>query len=151
MYEDRFDPFFPFRSTSPEAERPGADPPMQLTHRDEDQMISRGHSATRPVGCPEWCVVHHDIRAGEEDWLHVSEPLYLTEGVAAQLSMSLDPATGEQDGPFVTVGDTEYTLEEAVDLGVSITAIAEAGGAENPCRPLDAIADEGPGTRSPGP
>src|SRR3954447_18312286 len=82
---------------------------------------------THRPGCPSWCVAEHGFQAGEEDWLHVSEPLVLTTGVAAQLVMTKDPETGEQDGPYVTVGASEYTLPAAEELGIELQRIAEAG------------------------
>ena len=77
--------------------------------------------------CPPWCVAEHGFQFGEEDWLHVSEPLILTTGVAAQLVMSKDPETGQQDGPYVTLGDSEYSLPEAEQLGVGLQRIAKEG------------------------
>jgi hypothetical protein len=82
---------------------------------------------THRPGCPPWCVAEHGFQTGEEDWLHVSEPLVLTTGVAAQLVMTKDPETGTQDGPYVTLGDSEYTLPAAEELGVELQRIAQAG------------------------
>lgn len=85
---------------------------------------------THRSDCPPWCVAEHGFQFGEEDWLHVSEPLILATGVAAQLVMSKDPETGVQDGPYMTVGDTEYTLPEAEELGLELQRIAQAGSGE---------------------
>ena len=74
--------------------------------------------------CPEWCVTAHDPSRGEEDWVHLSEPLVLTDGVMARLCMSVDPATGEQDGPYVLVGDEQLTPEQAERLGIELSALA---------------------------
>jgi hypothetical protein len=77
--------------------------------------------------CPPWCAAEHGVQSGEEDWVHLSAPVYLTEGVTARLSMSTDPASGDSDGPFVLIGSSEYTLQEAEALGFAITDIAAAG------------------------
>ena len=77
--------------------------------------------------CPPWCTADHGVQAGEEDWLHVSAPVFLTDGVAARLCLSIDPATGAQDGPFVLIGTTEYTLQEATAVGIAIIGIVQAG------------------------
>jgi hypothetical protein len=83
-------------------------------------------SAAR-ANCPPWCVTGHGVHDGEEDWLHLSEPLTLTEGVAAQLCMSIDPVTSAADGPYVVVGTTEYTLLEAQALAASLMTMATVG------------------------
>jgi hypothetical protein len=84
-------------------------------------------------GCPPWCVAEHGVQEGEENWLHLGEPLVLAAGVTAQLVMSKDPETGVQDGPYVTLGDAEYTLPQAAALGHALSAIAERAGGNEPC------------------
>lgn len=74
--------------------------------------------------CPPWCVTAHDPSRGEDDWLHLSEPLILADGVGARLGMSVDPATGEQDGPYVFLGDEQLEPAEAERLGIELTALA---------------------------
>src|SRR3954452_16429611 len=81
----------------------------------------------RPEGCPSWCVQEHGLHGGEEDWLHLSAPLYLAECGKARLCMSKNPETGEQDGPVVLIGSTEYPLDEAAALGMAIVDIARMG------------------------
>ena len=88
---------------------------------------SRLRAGAGRADCPSWCVVEHDPEGGEEDWVHRGEPLHLGEGVTAQLVMSADPRTGEQDGPYVLIGSTEYTLEEAAAVGIAISALADDG------------------------
>ncbi|MEX5271423.1 DUF6907 domain-containing protein [Kocuria sabuli] len=76
--------------------------------------------------CPEWCVAPHGRYRAEEDWVHLGEPLGLTrEGTRAQLCLSVDPATGAVDGPYVLVGATEYAPVAAAALGRALTALAE--------------------------
>lgn len=87
---------------------------------------ARDRPGRRP-GCPSWCVAEHGLYAGEEDWVHVSTPLVLTTGVAAQLVMTRDPETGAEDGPYVALGDREYSLHEAEELGVELQRIARIG------------------------
>jgi hypothetical protein len=74
--------------------------------------------------CPPWCVTAHDPARGEDDWVHVSEPLMLTDGVTARLCMSVDPATGEEDGPYVLVGEEQLTPAQAERLGIELSALA---------------------------
>lgn len=74
--------------------------------------------------CPPWCVTAHDPVRGEEDWVHLSEPLVLAGDVAARLCMSIDPETGDRDGPYVLVGDEQLTVEEAGHLGTELVAMA---------------------------
>jgi hypothetical protein len=72
-------------------------------------------------------VAEHGVQDGEEDWVHLSSPVYLTDGIGARLCMSTDPVTGIEDGPFVLIGSSEYTLEEAEALGFALTGIAATG------------------------
>jgi hypothetical protein len=73
---------------------------------------------------PPWCVTAHDPSRGEDDWLHMSEPVVVAEGVVARLVMSVDPQTGEQDGPYVMVGDDQLTPSEAQRRGFELSALA---------------------------
>jgi hypothetical protein len=82
------------------------------------------HSTAEALACPPWCVVAHDPYRGEDDWLHQSEPIFLADGVAARACMSIDPDTGERDGPYVILGDEQLTPVEAQQLGVELTALA---------------------------
>jgi hypothetical protein len=66
--------------------------------------------------CPSWCVTGHRAELGEEDWLHCSEPMTFVDGLPALLAMSIDPGTGEVDGPYVMIGSSEYSVTEAIDL-----------------------------------
>ncbi len=77
-----------------------------------------------PLPCPPWCVTAHDPARGEDDWAHVGEPLGIANGIAARLCMSIDPTTGEKDGPYVLVGDEQLTPAEAERLGVELSALA---------------------------
>jgi hypothetical protein len=63
--------------------------------------------------CPPWCVSLHDPARGEDDWVHASEPLTLAEDATAQVVMSVDPDTGERDGPYVLMGDHQMVPEQA--------------------------------------
>lgn len=77
--------------------------------------------------CPPWCVAAHGMHLGEDDWVHVGEPVALADGVLAQLCLSVDPQTGAKDGPYVVVGWSEYTLDETAALGAALVAMARAG------------------------
>lgn len=91
-----------------------------LSTFDEEQGAPLAQSRT----CPHWCARPHGVTTGEEDWLHVSEPLSLAGGVLAQLCMSIDPETGSQDGPYVLIGDTQYTPAQAEVLGARLIALS---------------------------
>jgi hypothetical protein len=45
--------------------------------------------------------------------------------------MSIDPDTGEADGPYVMIGSTEYTVAEAVRLARSLVALVTLDGEAN--------------------
>ena len=93
--------------------------------------------------CLPWCVTAHDPARGEDDWVHIGEPLVLTNGIAARLCMSIDPWTGEEDGPYVLVGDAQLTPAQAERLGIELSALAAVGhGARGP------YATGGPGRQS---
>ena len=79
------------------------------------------------TACPPWCATGHGVHLGEEDWVHLGEPLRLTEGVSAQLCMSIDPITSAADGPYVVIGSSEYTLSEAQALAASLLTMASTG------------------------
>jgi len=79
--------------------------------------------------CPDWCVTHHGSHLGEENWLHLSEPLTLDDGVVARLCLSAEPGEDAADGPYVLIGTTEYTVQEAEALGATLVALAGVGGA----------------------
>ena len=74
----------------------------------------------------------HGISEGEEDWVHVSEPLVVADEVAARLCMSVDPETDTEDGPYVVVGSREYSLAEAQRLGESLIRLASLGASATP-------------------
>jgi hypothetical protein len=82
--------------------------------------------------CPDWCVARHGVQLGEEDWVHAGEPLTVTEGVTAQLCMSVDPDSGEEDGPHILIGSSEYTPAATAALGRSLIALADRAGARPP-------------------
>jgi hypothetical protein len=69
---------------------------------------------------------------GEEDWLHLGEPLRVADGLVARLCMSIDPDTGSVDGPYVLIGGTEYTLSQAQQLAASLTGLAGMGAGFSP-------------------
>ena len=79
------------------------------------------------IGCPAWCVTGHGVHLGEEDWLHCSEPLTITDGVSAELCLSVDPSTRAEDGPYLVVGSTEYSLDEARALALGLLDLVSTG------------------------
>nr|WP_222265882.1 hypothetical protein [Modestobacter marinus] len=95
-----------------------------------------------PDPCPPWCVTPHGELAGEDDRVHVGEPVVIADGVLARPCMSVEPGTGTTDGPYVLIGSTECTPAEAEALGRALIAMARAGAVTRPAAP---------GRRSPGP
>ena len=73
--------------------------------------------------CPSWCVTRHGVHRGEEDWLHLGEPIPVAEGIQARRCMSVDPETGLQDGPYVLIGSIELTLPAAAALGAALVQL----------------------------
>lgn len=92
------------------------------SERPGDQRHSAGWT------CPSWCVARHGAQLGEEDWVHVGEPLTVAGGVTAQLCLSVDPECGEEDGPYVLIGVSEYSPAEAAELGRALTELAASAG-----------------------
>lgn len=76
--------------------------------------------------CPRWCVTRHGLHLGEEDWVHTSAPVSIADGLVALLCMSRDPAGRAEDGPYVLIGTTEYTVAEAKTLGHCLIALTNA-------------------------
>jgi hypothetical protein len=74
-------------------------------------------------------VAPHGLHRGEEDWVHTSEPLPLADRVLARLAMTVHPTTREQDGPYVLIGSTELTPDQANDVALAIQALAAAAAA----------------------
>ena len=96
-----------------------------MTHR--LSSVPGADSTTPPMaGCPAWCVAPHGLQAGEEDWVHTSEPLLLTDKVLLRICMTVDPDGQSPDGPIVLIGSTEMTPAEANDVGLAIQALASA-------------------------
>lgn len=65
----------------------------------------------RPATCPPWCSLEHGIHGGEEDTVHISDELCVRHAYL-RLCSSIDPATGDQDGPYVLMGAEEYTMDQ---------------------------------------
>ena len=86
----------------------------------EPEASASGDGAGSAWHCPPWCVTPHGEHDGEEDWLHMGEPVLVADGLQAQLCMSVDPETGRHDGPFVLIGSAELTLAAAAALGAAL-------------------------------
>lgn len=80
----------------------------------------------RPATCPPWCVMTHGVHLGEEDQVHVSGQ-FCVRNTLIRLCSTIDPGTGEQDGPYVLLGHHEYSLDEVEDLvDVLLSLIGQA-------------------------
>jgi hypothetical protein len=98
-------------------------------------------AAGRRHDCPAWCTRDHDALDGEEAWLHVGRPQTPDGEAGPLLAMTREPGTGVVDGPWVLVGDDEYSLEQAKALGTALIGTAAIG----------EVSLGGAGRRSPGP
>lgn len=89
---------------------------------------------TRPFGstCPSWCVAPHGLHAGEEDWVHVSEPMPLTERILARICLTVEPDGARSEGPIVLVGSVELTPEQTNDIGLALQALARVAAETTP-------------------
>jgi hypothetical protein len=76
--------------------------------------------------CPRWCVTEHGQLDGEEDHLHTSAGLRLADGVTAHLCATVDPNTGQTDGPYILVESQEWTLDHAKSVGHALIALADS-------------------------
>jgi hypothetical protein len=81
----------------------------------------------RSSGCPHWCTTVHGVLQGEEDAVHHGDPVLLDDDTTARMCMSIDPSTGERDGPYILIGSREYSLDQAAELGAQLTALTAAG------------------------
>jgi hypothetical protein len=86
----------------------------------------------RSSGCPHWCTAVHGVLQGEEDSVHHGETLLLDDDSTARLCMSIDPSTGEHDGPYILIGSKEYTLDQAAQLADQLAALTAVGRAYSP-------------------
>lgn len=102
-----------------------------MSHRIPGQSRP-AHTARHDVPCPAWCVAAHGQHVGEEDWVHTSEPLAVTDRILARICMTVDPASQVQDGPYVMLGSTELTPAEANAIGLSLQALASAAAEATP-------------------
>ncbi|KGN39644.1 hypothetical protein [Knoellia aerolata] len=91
-----------------------------------EQRSVAGEPSASTTSCPPWCVTHHGVHLGEENWIHTGEPLVMGEGLRAQVVMSVDPGTGITDGPYLLIGAREYSLPEARRLGSALVQAIDA-------------------------
>jgi hypothetical protein len=78
----------------------------------------------RPATCPPWCEMGHGIHLGEEDQVHISRQLCV-RNTLMRLCATIDPGTGEMDGPYVLMGTQEFDLGEVDALIAALTQLAE--------------------------
>jgi hypothetical protein len=93
-----------------------------------DRTSSTGVAPGWHAPCPPWCVVQHGVQMGEEDWVHLSDPLEISDDVYAQACMSTVPPGQVTDGPYVLIGWRQYTADEAAVLGEALIALARTAG-----------------------
>lgn len=76
----------------------------------------------RPVGCPPWCDLTHGHHTGEDDTVHVGSQLCV-RNTLLRLCSSVDPVTGDRDGPYVLMGAWELSLDEVDQLVTALTTL----------------------------
>lgn len=85
--------------------------------------------------CPEWCAVRH--RAPQEvDHVHLGGTL-LVRDTELRLLSTIDSTANTQDGPYVLVGDAEFTLHEAEALLAALTQLVNQAQASLPTQQPD--------------
>lgn len=84
-------------------------------------------SASQSNTCPTWCVTEHGQFYGEEDHLHTGAGVRLGHGHTAHCALcaTVDPSSGETDGPYIIVAAQEWTLEQARSIGHALIALTE--------------------------
>jgi hypothetical protein len=55
--------------------------------------------------------------------------------VTAHLCATVDPYTGDTDGPYILVDSEEFTLERARSIGQALIALANTGAPTDQRRP----------------
>ena len=76
----------------------------------------RSRSAEPAEHCPGWCVLRHGEYADEEDLVHLSEVTFVRNTRVRLCMTTAGHDQGVEDGPYLLLGDEEYTLDEAADL-----------------------------------
>lgn len=77
--------------------------------------MSQQQRPSLPATCPPWCSLSHGIHGGEEGAVHISHQLCVRDTLM-RLCSSNNPATGEQDGPYLLMGLAEYSMDEVDTL-----------------------------------
>lgn len=98
---------------------------------------------TTEASCPTWCARRHGAKSGPgDDQVHVSGALQVRRTLLRLVS-TVEVVAGVQDGPYVVVGQEEYTLHEAEVLIAALTQLVDEARA--------ATGPEVPRMRTPGP
>jgi hypothetical protein len=75
--------------------------------------------------CPPWCGLDHGEIDGEDDQIHLAERP--AGNMWLRLCATIDPSTGEQDGPYVLLGTQELTLDQAQEYVDVLTSLITEG------------------------
>lgn len=73
--------------------------------------------------CPSWCVLRHGVPAAGPV-VHIGGAL-LVRHTVLRLCTTIDTGAGTEDGPYVLVGEAEYTLHEAEALLAALTQVVD--------------------------
>ena len=77
----------------------------------------------QPPTCPPWCELGHGAHTGEDDTVHIGGQLCV-RNTLVRLCCTVDPETGQQDGPYVLMGSQEFDLPEVDDLVEALSRLA---------------------------
>lgn len=88
-------------------------------------MIVHTSSVRVADSCPAWCVTEHGQHLGEDDWVHVTAPVAVIDGLTARRCSSVAPGSGAVDGPYVMLGEWELSLDQALALGKALLRMAD--------------------------
>ena len=77
-----------------------------------------------PDSCPDWCVIRHGVARGTEAQVHIGGAL-LVRRTVLRLCTTVDGSAGTEDGPFVLLGSSEFTLHEAEALIAALTQLVD--------------------------
>ncbi|CAN5782351.1 hypothetical protein BH20ACT6_BH20ACT6_05540 [soil metagenome] len=75
--------------------------------------------------CPTWCTATHGTFGGEEDDLHTSAPVRLTDELVVYVCAYVDPFTGQTDGPHIFANADQWSPERARAIGAGLVALAD--------------------------
>lgn len=81
--------------------------------------------STKPGTCPTWCTAVHGTLGGEEDDLHTSAPVRLTDDLVVHVCAYVDTVSGKTDGPYIYADAVQWSPGRARSIGAGVAALAD--------------------------